>query len=367
MHNLKIRQFEGPLDLLLSLIEEQKLNITEIALAEVTEQFLAYIKQLEQIDPTALADYLNIAARLLVIKSKAILPTLEVDTEDEEVEPGEDLATKLILYKQFKEVAKYLKELDNRKQQSFTRSLVFSQRINFWPDPAVKPDTLYNSILNVLEQLKELDNLPKAKIREAVSIQEKIGQLQNRLAGSIQTSLSALLSEAKNKDEVIITFLALLELIKQRIFSVDQESLFTDVTIKQFSPSQDIIVEEIITTEDPDDDEEDDDEGDTDDDSDDPKQAPEENPKGDSEEEEEEDEEENDDDEDDEENYDDSMEDDDADEDEKEDEEEPEGDYDEDSDEEEPETPEITELIIGKIEDNAAADSPPFKEGSGEV
>ena len=265
MHNLKIKQFEGPLDLLLSLIEEQKLNITEIALAEVTEQFLAYIKDLEQIDPTALADFLNIAARLLVIKSKAILPSLEVDTE-EELEPEEDLTAKLILYKQFKEVAKYLKELDNRRQQSFTRSLVFSQKINFWPDPAVDKQVLYNSILGVLEQLRELDNLPKAKIREAVSIQEKIGQLQNRLAGSIQTSLSSLLAEAKNKDEVIITFLALLELIKQRIFSVDQDSLFTDVTIKQYTPSQAIIEETIIVDETPtpefsdDDDDDDDDE-----------------------------------------------------------------------------------------------------------
>ncbi len=248
MAQIKLRQFEGPLDLLLTLIEEQKLNITEIALAEVTEQFLAYIKDLEHIDPTAIADYLTIAARLLVIKSKAILPSLEVE-QDEEQEPEEDLTQKLILYKQFKEVAKHLKELDMRREQSFTRSLVFSQRINFWPDPAVTKETLYTSILGVLEQLRELDNLPKAKIREAVSIQEKIGQLQNRLAGSIQTKLSDLLAESKNKDEMIITFLALLELIKQRIFSVNQDELFTDVTITEYRPT--ITIEE-TTTEEPD-------------------------------------------------------------------------------------------------------------------
>ena len=86
MTQIKVQQFEGPLDLLLSLIEEQKLNITEIALAEVTEQFLNYVKQLEQIEPTSIADYLNIAARLLVIKSKAILPSLEVEQDEEEPE-----------------------------------------------------------------------------------------------------------------------------------------------------------------------------------------------------------------------------------------------------------------------------------------
>ncbi len=74
MHEIKLHQFEGPLDLLLSLIEQQKLDITNIALAEVTEQFLQYVKQLEQLDATLLADYLSIAAKLLVIKSKAILP-----------------------------------------------------------------------------------------------------------------------------------------------------------------------------------------------------------------------------------------------------------------------------------------------------
>ncbi len=244
MTQIKVQQFEGPLDLLLSLIEEQKLDITKIALAEVTEQFLEYVKQLEQIDPTSLADYLNIAARLLVIKSKAILPSLEIET-DEEQEPEEDLTEKLILYKQFKEVAKHLKQLDNNKQQSFTRSLVFSQRINFWPDQSVDSNSLHTAIMQVVQQLKELDNLPKAKIREAVSIQEKISQLQNKLAGNIETKLSQLLSESKNKDEAIITFLALLELIKQRIFSVNQDALFTDVTITKYSPSQ-IIIEESI-------------------------------------------------------------------------------------------------------------------------
>lgn len=236
MAHVKLQQFEGPLDLLLSLIEEQKLSITDIALAEVTEQFLNYVKQLEQIEPTALADYLNIAAKLLVIKSKAILPTLEV-AEDDEAEPEEDLTSKLVLYKKFKEVARYLRQIDSQSQQGFIRTAVFSQKVNFFPDPNVSAQTLHDSILKVLQQLKELDNLPKARVKEAVSIQEKISHLQDSLASRIETSLSELLAEAKNKDEVIVTFLALLELIKQRIFSVEQELLFTDVKIKKYQPS----------------------------------------------------------------------------------------------------------------------------------
>ncbi len=235
MSHVKIQQFEGPLDLLLSLIEEQKLNITDIALAQVTEQFLAYIKQLEHIDPTALADFLAIAAKLLVIKSRAILPSLKIEEEEEESE--DDLASKLILYKQFKEVARHLKKLDSDGKQSFTRTLTFSERVNFWPDPNISIDSLQQSILKVLQSLQELDNLPKAKVKEAVSIQQKIDHLQIVLGRQIETRLSELIAHAKDKGEVIITFLALLELIKQKIFTVDQEALFTDITIKKFEPT----------------------------------------------------------------------------------------------------------------------------------
>lgn len=248
MHNLKIEQFEGPLDLLLNLIEQQQLDITKISLAQVTEQFLSYVKQLEKIDATQLADFLNIAAKLLVIKSKAILPSLEVEELDEE--PEEDLAEKLLRYKQFKEAAKYFKELDRRGLQSYTRTLVFSQKIHFWPDPQITPMVLRDSVGKILDALRELDNLPKAKIREAVSIQEKIQDLQGRLSSQIETKLSTLISTAKNKEEVIITFLALLELVKQRMFSIKQDDLFTDITISKYTMSP-LLEDEVSNHEEP--------------------------------------------------------------------------------------------------------------------
>src|SRR6185369_7145623 len=141
MLQTKVSQFEGPLDLLLSLIEQRKLNITEIALAEVTEQFLHYIKQLTSVDPTTLADYLSIAAKLLVIKSKAILPTLEIEEEEEDA--GVNLEARLLLYKQFKEVAKYLKKLDNKRKQGFLRSVSFEEKISFYPDPSITTKELH--------------------------------------------------------------------------------------------------------------------------------------------------------------------------------------------------------------------------------
>lgn len=233
MLQTKVKQFEGPLDLLLNLIEGRKLDITQIALAEVTEQFIQYIKELEKVDPTVLADYLSIAAKLLVIKSRAILPTLELEQEEEDA--GYDLESRLLLYKQFKEAAKFLKKLDNRRKQSFTRALTFEEKINFYPDPNITAKVLRQYILTVLSGLKELDALPKAQIKEAISIQEKINQLRSHLEAQVETKLSDLLKSAKNKSEVIITFLALLELIKQKIFTVSQESLFTDINIKKYN------------------------------------------------------------------------------------------------------------------------------------
>lgn len=238
MLHTKTKNFEGPLDLLLSLIEQRQLDITTIALADVTEQFLGYIKRLENLDPTTLADYLAIAAKLLVIKSKAILPSLEIEPEEEDA--GVDLESKLILYKQFKEVAKFLKHLDNRRKQSWTRLVSFEERINFYPDPSISTKELYGAVLAVLSQLKELDNLPKAKIKEAVSIQEKINHLQLILGQQIETKLSDLVKSAKNKDEIIVTFLALLELIKQRIFSAEQDALFAEVVIKKHNPNSEL-------------------------------------------------------------------------------------------------------------------------------
>lgn len=231
MLQTKVKQFEGPLDLLLSLIEQRQLDITTIALAEVTEQFLQYLKQLEKIDPTVLADYLSIAAKLLVIKSKAILPTLELEPEEEDA--GFDLEARLILYKQFKEAAKYFKKLDNKRRQGFLRSVTFEQKISFYPDPTIASKELHAAILIVLSGLKELDNLPKAKLKEAISIQEKIDHLRSILGEKIETKLSDLIKTAKNKGEIIVTFLALLELIKQKIFVADQEALFADVIIRK--------------------------------------------------------------------------------------------------------------------------------------
>lgn len=232
---IKIDQFEGPLDLLLQLTEEQQLDITALSLAEVTEQFLQYIKNLEQKNPANLADFLVIAAKLLVIKSKALLPNLDLGPEEEEA--AFDLTTQLLLYKKFKEVGKFLKRLDLQGHQTWTREVDFYEKIAFLPDPDMTVHALAQSLKVLANELKEIIKLPQKIMEEVVSITEKIEHIQKLISQKIETSLSVLIKEAKNKTEVIVTFLALLELTKQKILQLEQNEMFSDIIIRKHDGS----------------------------------------------------------------------------------------------------------------------------------
>ncbi len=228
---IKTEQFEGPLDLLLQLIEDQKLDVSTMALAKVTEQFLNYIKALQEKNPLNLADFLVIAAKLLVIKSRSLLPNLELGIEDEEA--AFDLTAQLLNYKKFKEVAKFLKKLDARRWQSWTRDVDFTDRVTFLPDTDVDVSVLAQTLKTLASELKEITKLPQEVMKEVVSISDKILHIQKLISEKIETSLSTLLKEAKSKTEVIVTFLALLELTKQRIVSLEQSEHFADIMIKR--------------------------------------------------------------------------------------------------------------------------------------
>lgn len=239
MVQIKLQQFEGPLDLLLQLIEEQQLDITAVSLANVTEQFLNYVRNLPaeasgeggEKNPTNLADFLVIAAKLLVIKSKALLPNLALDMEEEEA--AFDLTAQLLHYKKFKEVAKFLAKLDQKRRQSWTHETDFSDRITFLPDPEVNTGVLADNLNRLAIELREIIRLPKQALAEVMSISEKIQQIQKLISEKLETSLANLIKDSKTKTEVIVTFLALLELIKQRILVVEQNAIFEDITIKK--------------------------------------------------------------------------------------------------------------------------------------
>ncbi len=230
---VRLQQFEGPLDLLLQLIEEQKLEITQISLATVTEQFLLYMRQQTGLKPQDLADWLVVAAKLLVIKSKALLPALDLGGEEEE--DATNLAWQLYQYKRYKEAAKYLSRLDNRRRQGWGRHAMLVDKITFYPDPSLTTATLHQAMRYLAKSLEEILKLPKKILEEVVTISEKIEHLQKVIHEKVELRLKELLKEAQSKTEVIVTFLALLELVKQKILTVEQDAMFSDIIIKKRS------------------------------------------------------------------------------------------------------------------------------------
>lgn len=229
---VKIQQFEGPLDLLLQLIEQERLDITQISLASVTEQFLLFMRTQTHLGPRELADWLVIAAKLLVIKSRALVPSLELTPEEEE--DATNLAWQLYQFKRYKEAARYLGGLDAKRRQGWGRaSAAFSERIAFFPDPAATAATLRDAMRALAQSLELIAKLPKKILEEVITISEKIEVLQNLLAQKIELRLKDLLATSKSKTEAIVTFLALLELVKQRILSVEQEAIFSEIIIKK--------------------------------------------------------------------------------------------------------------------------------------
>jgi len=227
-YHTKQEKFEGPLALLLELIEKEKLSITEISLAKVADDYLRYVKSLGKIDPEELGEFLVIAAQLMLIKSRTLLPSLQID--DEEQGSIEDLQRRLEEYKRIKDLAKELKKEEGGRF-IFSREAFVGIEPVFYPPPKLTLDLLAGGFKSFLEALPKLEKLVEDKIKKVVSLQEKINHIRSFLSRSIEHAFSDLVRGSKEKVDVIVSFLAILELAKQRFVDLDQEILFEDIKI----------------------------------------------------------------------------------------------------------------------------------------
>ena len=232
-YSVRIEQFEGPLDLLLQLIEGQKMEITDVSLSAVTEPFVAHVRENQgKIPPEELADFLVIAAKLVYLKSRALLPSLT----DAELDEGPDLETQLRMYKRFVEAANRLGETTKTGALSYGRSkrqnLV--KMAGFMPPAGLTADMLRDTFRALVRRLEPLMQLPKAAVARIVTIEDKIQELRQRLSQGLKTSFHRFLAGGKDRHEMVVSFLALLELIKQRIVSVRQKELFQDVQLANY-------------------------------------------------------------------------------------------------------------------------------------
>ncbi|MFN8493411.1 MAG: segregation/condensation protein A [Caldilineaceae bacterium] len=231
--------FQGPLDLLLQLIEKQELDISEISLVAVTDQYLQTIDQMQEVEPGALADFLVIASKLLYLKSRSLLPQPRPPEEAGEEDSTDALLKQLLEYRQFKQVAESLKNREELGLRSYTRTA---------PRPTVEKkldlsnvdlEKLRAALRKALQRIPNDPPMPRVKTY-SITVAEQIEHVRTYLHTNINHTLTKperpisfteLLGRSWTRIEVIVTFLAVLELIKQREIQVVQDELFGEIMV----------------------------------------------------------------------------------------------------------------------------------------
>lgn len=235
---VKVGEVEGPLELILELIEKRKLHISDISLSQIADEFVEHIKTFEEFPISDSADFILVASTLLLIKSKSLLPNLDLTSEEQG--SIEDLENRLINYKKYKELAIGL-------QKIFGHSLHFAcekkeRLVIFSPTPDITTSAIQEALQEVLRNMpqKEIE-LPKTVIRKVVSLEEVIGKLSERIQKSLRISFrefsgtgktNGLASSPQVKVEIIVSFLAMLELVKRGAVRVKQDRHFDDISIE---------------------------------------------------------------------------------------------------------------------------------------
>lgn len=221
--------YQGPLDLLLQLIENAELDITTLALAQVTEQYLKHLENLQNLPPDEISAFLVIAAKLLQIKSEALLPK-QSNVREEEIDLGNELARQLVAYKRYKEIADILAERKELGYQTFIRLSS--------PEVDVKDNLdlgnfgvneLFSLASSIFQKDIERQSISTVVERPKVTIKDKIKRITEHFRMSEELTFRELLGERYSRLDIVISFLALLELIKGDFIKVAQEGIFDDI------------------------------------------------------------------------------------------------------------------------------------------
>lgn len=232
--SISTKVFEGPLSLLLDLIEKRKLLINEISLSQVTNDFLEFVSVLEQKDLYKITEFLSIASTLILIKSKSLLPQL--DLNQEESTEIEDLELRLKLLQIFKRASKDIKELFG-KNSEYSRLQVKKQVVVFSPTEQIDVLKMKWFIDQVLHNLPKTEKKPEKRVSKTISLEEMMNKVINRVRQNMTISFKTLSKEHKEKKNVIISFLAILELVKLGNVEANQHSTFDDILVESKEPS----------------------------------------------------------------------------------------------------------------------------------
>ncbi len=231
LYQIQLPQFQGPFDLLLQLIEKEKLDITNISLSKVTDEFLVHLKEVEEIKSEELADFLEVASKLILYKSKLLLPDLVVEEEEEG-----GLINRLKIYRRYAIATRQIAQIANQPVYSFSREKIPLEIIpGFSLEVKITTSSLekyFRGLVSVL--LKKIKLTQKYFKQKEVSLKEKINELLGFLEKGQSIILGDLIKE-KTKIEKIVMFLAILELAKRRIVKIEQAGLFKDIIVSLYN------------------------------------------------------------------------------------------------------------------------------------
>ncbi|MEA2088971.1 MAG: segregation/condensation protein A [Patescibacteria group bacterium] len=227
MLKVQLDQFNGPLDLLLSLIKKEKLDITQISLVKITDQYLSYVEEFKNVATDEVADFLLVAAKLVFIKSKALLPK-----EEEEDDEEEELLRQLKIYKQYFEACKKINKIILEENFLFTRDSKIKNQVVFSPPKNLKTSILHKSFKNFLHNLKKDDFIiDRDKIMRKISISDRIKEIHSIIKDRKEFILNQSIVSWVFKSERIVSFLAVLELNNRQDIFIKQDELFADIVI----------------------------------------------------------------------------------------------------------------------------------------
>jgi segregation and condensation protein A len=232
-YRIKTPVYQGPLDLLLQLIENAELDITSLALAQVTDQYLKHLESIEDLAPDEISAFLVIAAKLIQIKSEALLPDKRASRE-EELDIGDELARQLIAYKRYREIADILDERKQLGYQSFIRLSPASVSITENLDLAgfgVKE--LFNLASNIFQEGIERQSINTVVERPRITIKDKINKIADQFSTTDSLTFREIIGKNYSRLDIVISFLAILELIKGHFVEVLQEKIFEDIKLKR--------------------------------------------------------------------------------------------------------------------------------------
>lgn len=232
-YELKLDKYQGPLEKLLELIEERKLAVSEISLAAVTDDFLKYLEKLSEVPPAMLADFIVVASRLVLIKSKSLLPELPLTEEEEE--DIKDLEQRLTLYKSLKEAEKHVLALHLARRHAASRPY-FLHVANlppvFYPSANLTVPELLAAIGRVHSNLQKFALATQTIEGTLVSLEEKMREVVERMREIAESSLTTLAPTA-SRGELVVLFLAILHLAREQLIFLEQKGEFSDIIIRK--------------------------------------------------------------------------------------------------------------------------------------